>query len=244
MYTIALLGHELKKRQLPIVLTLLAIGALFLYSFSLLNKVADQAQVLILPVLALAFPLILWTLWNHWQSLREEWQERTTHLLFSFPVRGWQVLLAKGGAAAISFALFTLLSAVLGGALVMKVFSSIPGEISQEELWHFLFSDGSKLYLQYLLITLSFIGFSQLAFVLGQLAPRWHGIFSTGGFLVILYLVGKLMIWLRPVFSILPHVNLEFGSGGFNPWYTVALFLFSLIAAGTASWLLDHKVDF
>lgn len=244
MYTITLLGHELKKRQLAFVLTMLAIAALFLYSFSLLNRLHDQAQVLVLPVLALAFPLVLWTLWNHWQSLREEWQERTTHLLFSFPVQGWQVLLAKGGAAAISFMIFTLFSAVLGGALLVKVFSSIPGEITREELWQLIFADGSKLYLQYLLVTLSFIGFSQLAFVIGQLAPRWHGLFSAGGFVLILYLFGKIMFWLEPLFKSLPQVTLTFGRGSFNPWYTVFMFIISLLSAVLAAWLLEYKVDF
>jgi hypothetical protein len=244
MYTITLLGHELKKRRLTYSLTLVAIFALFLYSFSLLNKLENPAGALLLPIFALAFPLVLWTLWNHWQSLREDWQESTTHMLFSFPVQGWQVLLAKGGAQAIAFIVFTLVSAAMGGALMVKASGSIPLEITREELWQLIFSDGKKLYLQYLLVTLSLLGFSQLAFVLGQLAPRWHGLFSAGGFVLILYLWGKSIAWLEPFFMRLPQVTLSFGRGSFNPWYAVFMFIFAFLGAVLGAWLLEYKVDF
>lgn len=242
MYT--LLKHELKRRRLAALLTLLAIAALYAYTFRLLGRLTEPVAALGLPALALIFPLILWALWLHWQSLREEWQEGTTHFLFSFPLRGWQVLLAKGGAVAIYFLIFTLFSAVLGGAALVKGFTAAGSPLSREDLRQLIFSDGSKLYVQYLLVAFSLIAYSQLAFILGQISSRWQGILSAVSFVAIFYLVGKLLALLEPVINLLPEVSFSFGTGSFNPWYMVAAFCFSLLAAGLAGWLLDHKVDF
>jgi hypothetical protein len=244
MYTIVLLEHELRKRRTANLLTLLIIAGLFGYSFRLLAKVAHPGEALVLPAAALIFPLVLWACWSHWQSLREEWQERTNCLLFSFPVRGWQVLSAKGGATALAFVVFSLLSAILGGLLLVTVFHRAPlGGISAEELRRLLMDDGSKIYLQYLLFTFSLLGFSQLAFVLGQLAPRWHGLVSAGGFVLVFYVVGTVTTWLEPLLRLLPQVEFSFGRS-FNPWFTVLFFLCSLLAAAFAGWLLDRRVDF
>ncbi len=60
MYT--LLKHELKRRRLAALLTLLAIAALYAYTFRLLGRLTEPVAALGLPALALIFPLILWAL--------------------------------------------------------------------------------------------------------------------------------------------------------------------------------------
>ena len=128
---------------------------------------------------------------------------------------------------------------------MVKIFSTIPFEKSlyPGELPQLLLSDGSKLYLQYLLVTFSLLGFSQLAFVIGQLAPRWHGFFSAVGFVFILYLVGKVLYWLAPIIAGLPEQTLLLGNILSIPGMQLPS-CWQAFSAVFAAWLLDHRVDF
>ena len=101
-----------------------------------------------------------------------------------FSPRGWQVLLAKGGAVAIYFLIFTLFKCSFRGCFG-EGFTAAGSPLSREDLRQLIFSDGSKLYVQYLLVAFSLIAYSQLAFILGQISSRWQGMLSAVSFVAI-----------------------------------------------------------
>ncbi|WP_338819641.1 hypothetical protein MTCOM_11370 [Moorella thermoacetica] len=138
---------------------------------------------------------------------RDEWKNNTVYLLFSLPVNGQQVVLAKLLAVLTQFILLSLAALLATGALFKATVLNADFVMINNEIW--------RLIRQYRLIlaiiavngVLELVNFVLLAFLgtlLGQSVRKFSGWVTGTFFLVGMYVAGKLATWLAIVLNYLP----------------------------------------
>ena len=209
-----LLRKDLEASRLPVLflsgatLALMAYVRLRLANSPVFVETAESYWPSGYLVLALILPITffpLWLVWRSLQTLRSEWREDTIYTLMALPVPGWQVMLSKLIGLCVEYT--TLFVVTMGGFLlflgrVLELDRVLPGPawVAVNAFW---------VYVGGLLLFAALAVQVQLAFVVGKMVGRAHGLVALWAWILAVWFSTRVSGLLQPLFSWLPPVPLH-----------------------------------
>ncbi len=168
------------------------------------------------PLMALVRAFLVW---------KNEWDSNTNFLLFSLPVRGYNIVLSKMGVLTLEIFLYILL-VFLVPYLIMIGFT----EQFRIEVLTFL-----KLWFLVSFRILLFVPFAMFSYLFGRIFARAKGWITAGSLIGLLLIYSRYLYFAKKVFAFLPEISMKFILGGELETFgldiaaLMATFLFSVI---------------
>ncbi|MCK4421490.1 hypothetical protein KAW18_04470 [candidate division WOR-3 bacterium] len=216
-----------------LALAILGINLLFLPLASVSEGVsASLALLFTLP----AFPLYIFI--KSFQLYKDEWDLQTGFILFSLPVRGYKIVLAKLGALTLEILLYLFLAFFIP-FIILSGYSHGAYGIEGASI--------IKLWLTTSVTTLLIIPFPTFAYLFGRMFSRFRNWITTATLIVIFIIYIKYLPFGRAIFDFLPPVSFnliiweEINTITTRTSSMFATFLFDILLLWGSSYFIEKK---
>lgn len=241
---------EIRSMRGLVVFAALAFATLFVYLWTRIGVWPGEAigALSAIPIALLPF----WAIWAGFNSLRGEWQDKTVFYWLSLPARGAALLGAKTlGIATAAVVLY--LVAGLGFSLFLWT-QQIALISPSSAVTNALLEDAVKISILLLMNLVAAALLAQLSYAVGQTVHRLRWLASGATFFGLLWLGGRLSVYLFHALDFLGGIRLMGVNGGpYGPVVTstaalpvavpvvIVLGIAVLFAAG--AWILEKRAE-
>lgn len=204
---LTLYKKELRASRFAVVVFPLAIIAVALLGYLFSNRLplGLPAAIVMMPLSVYHFLVI----YQGFQTMKSEWNDRTIYLVNSLPVSGTVITSSKLGSIMTAFTINTLLSILCSVLLALPLIERSGNPIPAGFPWSVMITMGIKIYILFWLFNLSLAVMGQFAYLSGKLVEKFSGLVSVISFAVSFWLIVRLGNLLAYGLEWLPKLRLQ-----------------------------------